>query len=126
MWEISNFDCETTVKETEDKVKEIDSKLQLNLPLTEYSDVKEQVKKKQVTIQQLQRKKMHKYRQLKYGEQIPEKQTQNLKVNQLNQEHKEENNENNQYNSKRTYTATWRSIQPTEQKNKTVKTNNAM
>ena len=69
---------------------------------------------------------MHKYHQLKYGEQIPEKQTQNLKVNQLNQEGKEENKENNQYNSKRTYTATWRSIQPTEQKNKTVKTNNAM
>ena len=106
MWEQSNLDCETTFKETEHKIKEIDSKLQLNLPVTEYSDVKEQVKKKQVTIQQLQRKKMHKYCQLKYGEQIPEKQTQNLKVNQLNQEGKEENNKNNQYNSKRTYTAT--------------------
>ena len=88
------------------KIKEIDSKPQLNLPLTEHSHVKEQVKKKQVTIQQLRRKKMHKYCQLKYGEQIPEKQTQNVKVNQLNQEDKEENNENNQYNSKRTYTAT--------------------
>ena len=78
----------------------------MNLPLTEYSDFKEQIKKKQVTIQHLRRKKMHKYRQLKYGEQIAVKKPQNLKVNQLNQEDKEGNHENSQYNSKRTYTGT--------------------
>ena len=69
---------------------------------------------------------MHKYRQLKYGEQIAVKKPQNLKVNQLNQEDKEGNHENSQYNSKRTYTGTWRSIQPIEQKYKTVKINNTM
>ena len=31
LWEQSNFNCETTVKETEHKIKEIDSKVQLNL-----------------------------------------------------------------------------------------------
>ena len=50
--------------------------------------------------------------QLKYGEQIPEKQTQNLSVkfNQINQEeNKEEKHKNNQYNNKRTYAAALRS-----------------
>ena len=75
--------CETTIKETEHEVKEIDSKLQSNLPSTEYSTIKEQVSKNQEqTIQQLRRKKTYKYRQLKYGKQIPEKQTQNLSVKQ--------------------------------------------
>ena len=61
------------------KVKEIDSKL--NLTSTEYSTIKEQVSKSQeLTIQQLRRKKTRKYRQLNYGEQIPEKQTRNSSV----------------------------------------------
>ena len=65
--------CETTIKETEDEIKEIDSKLQSNLRSTEYNNIKGQVSKNQdVTIQQLRRKKTRKYRQLKYGEQIPE------------------------------------------------------
>ena len=63
-----NF-CETTIKETEHEIKEIDSKLQSNLPSTEYGNIKRQVSKNQgVTIQQLRRKKTRKYRQLKYGE----------------------------------------------------------
>ena len=66
--------CETTIKETEHEIKEIDSKLQSNLPPSEYSTIKEQVSKNQeLTIQQLRRKKTPKYCQLKYGEQIPEK-----------------------------------------------------
>ena len=73
--------CETTIKETEHEIKEIDSKLQSNLRSTEYNNIKEQVSKNQeVTIQQLKRKKTRKYRQLKYGEQIPEKQTRNSSV----------------------------------------------
>ena len=43
---------ETAIKETEHEIKEIDSKLQSNLPATEYSNIKEQVSKNQeVTIQ---------------------------------------------------------------------------
>ena len=73
--------CETTIKETEHEIKEIVSKLQSNQPYTEYSNVKEQVSKNQeVRIQQLRRKKMCKYHQLKYGEQILEKQTRNLSM----------------------------------------------
>ena len=61
--------CETTIKETEHEIKEIDSKLQSNLSSTEYSDIKEQVSKNQeLTIQQLRRKKTRKHRQLKPGE----------------------------------------------------------
>ena len=73
--------CERTMKETEHEIKETDSKLQLNLPSTEYSNFKEQVSKNQeVTIQQVRRKKTCKHCKLKCGEQIPEKQTQNLSV----------------------------------------------
>ena len=110
--------CETKIKETEHEIKEIDSKLQSNLPSTEYSNIKGQVSKNQeVTFQQLRRKKTRKYRQLKYGEQIPEKQTRNssVKSSQPNQEQKSSNN--NQYNTKRTYTAALKSNQPTEQQN---------
>ena len=110
--------CETTIKETELEIKEIDLKLQLNLPSTEYSNIKGQVSKNQeVTIQQLRRKKTCKYRQLKYGEQTPEKQTRNssVKSNQPNQE--EKNSNNNQYNTKRTYTGALRSNRPIEQQN---------
>ena len=58
------------------KVKETDSKLQSSLPSTEYSTIKEQVSKNQeLTIQQIRKKKTRKYRRLKCGEQIPEKQT---------------------------------------------------
>ena len=60
---------ETTTKETEYEIKEIDSKLQSNLPSTEYSNIKGQVSKNQeITIQQLRRKKTRKYRHFKYGE----------------------------------------------------------
>ena len=38
--------CETTIKEKHE-IKEIDSKLQSNLPSTEYSTIKEQVSKNQ-------------------------------------------------------------------------------
>ena len=52
---------ETTIKATEHDVKEINSKLQSNLPSTEYSNIKEQVIKIQVvTTQQLTRKKTRK------------------------------------------------------------------
>ena len=87
---------------------------------TEYSNIKGRVSKNQeVTIQQLRRKKTRKYRQLKYGEQIPEKQTRNssVKSSQPNQEQK--NNINNQYNTKRTYAAALKSNQPNEQQNQT-------
>ena len=97
---------ETTIKETEHEIKEINSKLQSNLASTDYSNIKGQVSKNQeVTIQQLRRKKTQKYCQLKYGKQIPEKQTRNssVKSNQPNQE--EKNSNNNQYNTKRTYAA---------------------
>ena len=83
--------CEATIKETEHEMKEIDSKLQSNLPSTEYGNIKGQVSKNQeVTIQQLRRKKTRKYRQLKYGEQILEQQTRNssAKSSQPNQEEK--------------------------------------
>ena len=61
--------CGTTIKETEHEIKEVDSKLQQNLSSIEYSNIKEQVSKNQeLTIQQLRRKKTHKYRQLRYGE----------------------------------------------------------
>ena len=68
--------CEKTIKETEHQIKEIDSKLQSNLSSTEYTTIKEQISKNQeLAIQQLRRKKTCKYCQLKYVEQIPEKQT---------------------------------------------------
>ena len=61
--------CGTTIKETEHEIKEVDSKLQQNLSPTEYSNIKEQVSKNQeLIIQELRRKKTHKYRQLRYGE----------------------------------------------------------
>ena len=63
--------CETTIKEREHEVKEIDSKLQQNLSSTKYSTIKTQLSKnKELTIQQLRRKKTRKYQHLKYGEQI--------------------------------------------------------
>ena len=55
--------CDTTIKETEHEIKEIESKFHLNLTSTEYSNIKEQVSKNQeITIQQLMEKKTHKYR----------------------------------------------------------------
>ena len=63
--------CETTIKEREHEVKEIDSKLQQNLSSTKYSTIKKQLSKNQeLPIQQLRRKRTHKYQHLKYGEQI--------------------------------------------------------
>ena len=63
--------CETTIIEREHEVKEIDSKLQQNLSSTKYSTIKTQLSKnKELTIQQLRRKKTRKYQHLKYGEQI--------------------------------------------------------
>ena len=112
--------CETTIKETEHEIKEIDSKLQSNLPSTEYRNIKGQVNKNQeVTIQQLRRKKTRKYRQHKYGEQIPEKQTRNSSVKSIQPNREEKNINNNQYNTKRTYAAALRSNRPTEQQNQT-------
>ena len=68
--------CETKIKETEHEIKEIDSKLQSNLPSTEYRNIKKEASKnEEVTIQKLTRKKTRKYRQLEYGEPIPEKET---------------------------------------------------
>ena len=53
--------CEATINETKHEIKEIDSKLQSNLPPTEYSTIKEQVSKNQeLTIQQLRRKETRK------------------------------------------------------------------
>ena len=73
--------CGTTIKETEHEIKEIVSKHQSNLTSTEYSTIKEQLSQNQeLIIQQLRRKKTHKYCQLKYGEQIPGKQTGSLSV----------------------------------------------
>ena len=87
--------CETRIKETEHEIKEIDSKLQSNLRSTEHNNIKGQVSKNQeVTIQQLRKKKTRKYRQLKYGEQIPEKQTRKSSVK-SSQPNQEENNSNN-------------------------------
>ena len=107
--------CETTIKETEHEIKEIDSKLQSNLISAEYSNNKEQVNKNQeLTIQQLRRKKTRKRRQLKYGEQISEK------FSQPNQEEKSNNNNNNnEYNTKRTYTAALRSNRQSQTETKT-------
>ena len=60
---------ETAIKATEHNIKEINSKLESNLPSTEYRNIKEQVIKIQVvTTQQLTRKKTRKYCQFKYGE----------------------------------------------------------
>ena len=39
--------CETTIKETEHEIKEVDSKLQSNLSSTESSNIKEHVGKTQ-------------------------------------------------------------------------------
>ena len=73
--------CGTTIKETEHEIKELVSKHQTNLTSTEYSTIKEQLSKNQeLIIQQLRRQKTHKYCQLKYGEQIPGKQTGSLSV----------------------------------------------
>ena len=95
--------CETTIKETEHEIKEVDSKLQSNLSCTEYSNIKEQVSKNQeLKIQQLRRKKTRKYRQLEYGEQIPEKQTRNSSATFSQPYQAEKSNSNNQYNTKRT------------------------
>ena len=71
-------------------------------------------------------KKTRKYRQLKCGEQIPEKQTRNsyVKINQPNQE--EKSNSNNQYNTKRTYAAVLRSNRQIEQQNQRQKNNNTI
>ena len=108
---------ETTIKETEHEIKEIDSKLQSNLPSTEYSAIKEQVSKNpELTIQQLKRKKTCKYRQLKYGEtNTKKKQTRNSSVKFSQPNLEEKINNNNQYNTKRTYAAALRSNRPTEQ-----------
>ena len=67
---------------------------------------------------------MRKYYQLNYGEQIPEKHTQNLsgKFNQINQEENEEKHKNNQDNSKITYAAAFKVID--ELNNKTRQTEN--
>ena len=103
----------------EHQVKEIHSKLQSNLTSTEHSNIKEQVSKnEELAIQQLRRKKTLKYRQLKYGEQIPEMQTRNSSVK-FSQPNQEKSNSNNQYNTKRTYAAALRSNRPIEQQNQT-------
>ena len=110
--------CKITIKKTNQEIKEINSKVQLNILSTEYSNAKEQVNKNQeVTIQQRRIKKTCKYCQIKHGEQVPGKQTLNLstKLNQPNhKENKLENNENNQYKTKRTYAASLRSNRPIE------------
>ena len=49
--------CETTIKETEHEIKEIDSKLQSNLPSTEYSTIKEEVSKNQEQSNNLEERK---------------------------------------------------------------------
>ena len=79
-------------------------------------NIKEQVRKNQeLTIQQLRRKKARKYRKLKYGEQITEKQSRNssIKFSQPNQEGK--NNNSNQCNTKRTYTEALRTAKEQNQ-----------
>ena len=76
-------------------------------------------KNQEETIQQLRRKKTRKHRQLKYGEQIPEKQTRNSSVKSSQQNQEEKNSNNNHYNTKRTYNAALRSNRPTEQQNQT-------
>ena len=107
--------CESTIKETEHEIKEINSKLQSNLPFTEYSTIKERVSKNQeLTIQQLRKTKTRKYRQLKYDEKIPEKQTRNSSVKFSRADQEEKSNNNNQYNTKRKYAAGLRSNRPSE------------
>ena len=107
--------CESTIKETEHEIKEINSKLQSNLPFTEYSTIKERVSKNQeLTIQQLRKTKTRKYRQLKYDEKIPEKQTRNSSVKFSRTDQEEKSNNNNQYNTKRKYAAGLRSNRPSE------------
>ena len=107
--------CESTIKETEHEIKEINSKLQSNLPFTEYSTIKERVSKNQeLTIQQLRKTKTRKYRQLKYDEKIPEKQTRNSPVKFSRTDQEEKSNNNNQYNTKRKYAAGLRSNRPSE------------
>ena len=109
--------CETTIKETKHEIKEIDSKFQSNLPSTEYSNIKEQVSKNQaVTIQQLMGTKTGKYRQIKYDEQIPEKQTQNSSVK-SGQPNQQEKNNNNQDNTKTIYAAALRRNPPIKHQN---------
>ena len=119
---------ETPIKEIEYEIKEIDSKLQSNLPSTEYRNIKQQVSKNQeLTIQQLRRKKTRKYRQLKYGEQIPEKQIRNssVKFSQPNQE--EKSNNNNQCNTTITNAAALRRNRPIKpQTRQRQKPNNPM
>ena len=107
--------CESTIKETEHEIKEINSKLQSNLPFTKYSTIKERVSKNQeLTIQQLRKTKTRKYRQLKYDEKIPEKQTRNSSVKFSRTDQEEKSNNNNQYNTKRKYAAGLRSNRPSE------------
>ena len=106
---------ESAIKETEHEIKEINSKLQSNLPFTEYSTIKERVSKNQeLTIQQLRKTKTRKYRQLKYDEKIPEKQTRNSSVKFSRTDQEEKSNNNNQYNTKRKYAAGLRSNRPSE------------
>ena len=57
---------ERIIKEPEHEIKEINSKLQSNLPSTKYNYIKEQVSKNQkLTIQQLSTKKTHKIANLR-------------------------------------------------------------
>ena len=107
--------CESTIKETEHEIKEINSKLQSNLPFTEYSTIKERVSKNQeLTIQQLRKTKTRKYRQLKYDEKIPEKETRNSSVKFSQTDQEEKSNNSNQYNTKRKYAAGLRSNRTSE------------
>ena len=116
--------CETTIEETEREIKEIGSKLQSNLPTTEYSTIKEQLSKNQeLTIQQLRRKKTQKYRLLKYVEKIPEKQTGNSSVKFSGPNQEEKSNNNNQYNTKRAYSSALQSNRASEQQNQ-IETSN--
>ena len=107
--------CESTIKETEHEIKEINSKLQSNLPFTKYSTIKERVSKNQeLTIQQLRKTKTRKYRQLKNDEKIPEKETRNSSVKFSQTDQEEKSNNSNQYNTKRKYAAGLRSNRPSE------------
>ena len=106
---------ESAIKETEHEIKEINSKLQSNLPFTEYSTIKERVSKNQeLTIQQLRKTKTRKYRQLKYDEKIPEKETRNSSVKFSQTDQEEKSNNSNQYNTKKKYAAGLRSNRPSE------------
>ena len=107
--------CESTIKETEHEIKEINSKLQSNLPFTEYSTIKERVSKnRELTIQQLRKTKTRKYRQLKYDEKIPEKETRNSSVKFSQTDQEEKSNNSKQYNTKRKYAAGLRSNRTSE------------